>query len=756
MGREEEAQQIAEAIMKDSKPWNSILGFTGDWTLFSEETVRESLSRRITSKEDITGLIEVIMADPNLGCQVDLIDALISIVYQNFCVCSDFLEEVLKHACNEVLKGPIHDWFIEVLRMDQYVIPFYELLSQDVRLRDDSQLVEALKSNMTGIKTSLREIDNPWDLLVPIAHIPEIFLSDEVLEEVTDIVFQYNDPSYVLSRLRRVEELQDKEEFWNKLIQKFMENDHILLEDLQDAFGLKWLLVPQFSHWTDARNAKERLNNLIETKGWPLMRLSLLSEVRNAELYCYNSGMITETEMEETRNRFFEILGIESLSGYRGDLRDIVREIEWKGSFDQLETDVFDRALFLLESQIHASGSTHSIEIKKLEKTRAARLIPEILELRNDEIEHAEVKIYNRSCVDLRPLWQCKYGRDILKARQVWQFCSTDKLREIEEDLKQLGFRIRVTHAEYNECSDITPQPEYRLGTVAERTASYNAFADGLRLLAESQHPEALEIGLRLIKRFPWMYYTSEGWKVDGLPFPFDEIIALLGKMKQERSFNTLISLLQRPLCFDDSNSRAPSIRATILSAIETHHDSRVIRPIIVTLYSVIKHIEEVGSLPRPAMDELDTFLMAAVDILKRYKPIELFEPLLGIYDRLFHLRFFNWPEANEYRARMAVLEGIRMLELQEEHITLLIDRLTSQREHVSEDMAGILESLGLPAIEKLIQLMENGNDHEARVARSILGRMGDEASTAVRKHIDSKKKMLSDTERQQTSLRGS
>ena len=67
MGREEETQELADKILKDSKPWTSISKFDGDPTLFADEIVKNALAERIQSNDEASEITEIVVSQSELG-----------------------------------------------------------------------------------------------------------------------------------------------------------------------------------------------------------------------------------------------------------------------------------------------------------------------------------------------------------------------------------------------------------------------------------------------------------------------------------------------------------------------------------------------------------------------------------------------------------------------------------------------------------------------------------------------------------------
>ena len=494
MGRQEEAQNLATTVLNDKTPWKSISDFNGDCSLFCEKIVEDAFFKKFQF-EELREITKIIMSNPKLGKCRELIETLGETMFHNSGDLYVFFEDITGNANTEILKGPIRNWFIELIGSRYDPIRVFSIVSQHPEYENDSEFLDVLKKNIQGISLTIEEMYSPTEELKPIAEFNEIFEQMDVINALVEWISRCDQWDEAIKDLIEVPAIGNREEIWTKIYPK-LEDLGVLFWSIQVPFGLFWLLVPKYTNNEDISTSRQRLRELIQSRGWPLARLSLVSEL-NAAKWDFDDDEISGEELDKTRKRFFEILGIEDLSVLEGSLELLLRDVTWNGSFEELTDDIFDNAIILLENQI-VSGITKNIDVSKLQNTRASKLIPKILEKRKQEMASAEVILHNDSCVDLRLLWRTAYGYEILKSRKFWKFCSLDRFKELNQQFLELGFPVSISQTM---CTDPTPygKSDKDFEQRIDSEASYESITEGLRKLVKTKHPEGLQIAKNLV-----------------------------------------------------------------------------------------------------------------------------------------------------------------------------------------------------------------------------------------------------------------
>ena len=104
---------------------------------------------------------------------------------------------------------------------------------------------------------------------------------------------------------------------------------------------------------------------------------------------------------------------------------------------------IYDRTLELLENQLTNEGPTLFLEVERMKNTRASKLIPQIIELRKEEINNITLQIKG-SRIFLRPLWLTHYGLTILKAMGMGLTTNSEGLAKIKSSFEELDLSIQT------------------------------------------------------------------------------------------------------------------------------------------------------------------------------------------------------------------------------------------------------------------------------------------------------------------------
>jgi len=144
-------------------------------------------------------------------------------------------------------------------------------------------------------------------------------------------------------------------------------------------------------------------------------------------------------------------LGMTELSGFDGDPKMLLEGTEDCNSFREANHIIFDNAVRLLEKQIDNDGPTLFLDIDKMRKTSASKLIPKIVERRTNEVETTVIP-RTGSKVFLESLWMTHYGFQILEAANIGLVTTLESFNSIRDSFDEVGMTI-----ETHESS--TPQP---------------------------------------------------------------------------------------------------------------------------------------------------------------------------------------------------------------------------------------------------------------------------------------------------------
>jgi hypothetical protein len=202
--------------------------------------------------------------------------------------------------------------------------------------------------------------------------------------------------------------------------------------------GAPWTAPPVIM-WMSYRELAQKLD-------WHGIRrriTSTLEKLSQEDWYAAQRGMLIG-------------LGMEELAGFDGNPENLLRGTTDDISFKDARHIIFDGTIEMIESQIERGGPTLFLDIEKMRKTRASKLIPKIAERRREEVENARLYIKG-SRVFLEELWMTHYGHQMLIASKLGFTTDLEGLESIKSRFEELGMEIRTEHA----MADVTPRMDF-------------------------------------------------------------------------------------------------------------------------------------------------------------------------------------------------------------------------------------------------------------------------------------------------------
>ena len=212
--------------------------------------------------------------------------------------------------------------------------------------------------------------------------------------------------------------------------------DHLLryiftTKELIERFYLKrpdgapWSAIPVII-WLDFKTLSEETN-------WRTMRDRVAMLIKS----------LPKEKWFSCQRGFLQSLGMGELSGYDGNPIRLIDTTESDMSYSEARNAIYDRTLDLLEGQLVDNGPTLFLEVERMKNTRASKLIPQIIELREKEIENTTLQIKG-SRIFLRPLWLTHYGLTILKAMNMGLTTDSEGLNRIQSSLAELDLLVQT------------------------------------------------------------------------------------------------------------------------------------------------------------------------------------------------------------------------------------------------------------------------------------------------------------------------
>ncbi|MFW9845627.1 MAG: leucine-rich repeat domain-containing protein [Candidatus Thorarchaeota archaeon] len=150
---------------------------------------------------------------------------------------------------------------------------------------------------------------------------------------------------------------------------------------------------------------------------------------------------------------FLKLLRIDEIGIYDGPLEHIISAIPEDADFSTTRARIYDRMIELVGKQLATDGPTLFMDVDRLSVTRGSKLVPSILERREDEIRGVKIPIFNGEA-NLVPLWLTSYGHAVLKSLGIQDYqVNKSKIRRIRSALKEVGYKLSTTRVNSPEAT---------------------------------------------------------------------------------------------------------------------------------------------------------------------------------------------------------------------------------------------------------------------------------------------------------------
>jgi len=189
--------------------------------------------------------------------------------------------------------------------------------------------------------------------------------------------------------------------------------------------GAPWSATPVII-WLDFETSSEEAN-------WEILRKRVTMLIKS----------LPKEKWFNCQRGFLQSLDMAELSGYDGNPIHLIETTESDMSYSEARSAIYDRTLDLLEDQLTNNGPTLFLDVERMKNTRASKLIPQIIELREKEIENTTLQIKG-SRIFLRPLWLTHYGLTILKAMNMGLTTDSEGLNRIQSSLAELDLLVQT------------------------------------------------------------------------------------------------------------------------------------------------------------------------------------------------------------------------------------------------------------------------------------------------------------------------
>jgi hypothetical protein len=476
--------------------------------------------------------------------------------------------------------------------------------------------------------------------------------------------------------------------------------------------------------------------------------------------------------LNEVYLSLFDLLDLPEFRGIDGGLDKLVEELSGVQSFPEMKTMASTKLIELAKGQIERKGSTALFDIEALTESTGVVLIPLIIDRRKSETEDVAVPIRQGACVDLRPLTYTYTGLQIVQALGLWNFCSIDGLEEVRMALDQLGIELTVVDDESDnseESVSITQGLKLVVSElVSEEASEYSlreanrprrlaeanrprkdSLREGLGLLAETNHPEAISVIKQLLgpfhnheysdpeQRNDWGYEPS-AWthKITGKQVPsytthaFEPALKALGRIGNREAKELLVRFLHEahysgyPDAYPKAERQGHVVRA--LSKKPSEQDEWLVPHLMKHLPSFYDMIDQTGQYISTEA------LLPMLSILVPYKPEGLFDIVLDILQNLYKLKHHEGNEGEIWKRLMH-------LELNVEELARVIDYLKEREMRFINPFGragppkGWPRSLDTPKYPDIsfLTLIQSSEEH---VSEDLLAELDDIRLTSERK----------------------
>jgi len=146
-------------------------------------------------------------------------------------------------------------------------------------------------------------------------------------------------------------------------------------------------------------------------------------------------------------------LGMMELAGLDDNPKKLLQGTNSSTSLKEAGHIIFDNAVRLLETQLDNDGPTLFLDIDKMRKTRASKLIPKIVERRRNEVENVVIPSKG-SKVFLESLWMTHYGMQILQATNMDLVTNLESFNSIKRSFDELDMNIKTEDVGATQLSD--------------------------------------------------------------------------------------------------------------------------------------------------------------------------------------------------------------------------------------------------------------------------------------------------------------
>ncbi len=156
-------------------------------------------------------------------------------------------------------------------------------------------------------------------------------------------------------------------------------------------------------------------------------------------LACYN-----------LRTAFIELVKLEHLRGFDGDLKQFIDAIDDLATYEEATLQLSTMLSEALIDQVRSGGSTHFIDLDLIRSHPVLAVVAStVIESRKKEMDRVAL-VEQNGIYDTSSLWYTVYGAEVLGALKIGLSATRDEVERIQRQLKKVG--IDILH-EVDTCS---------------------------------------------------------------------------------------------------------------------------------------------------------------------------------------------------------------------------------------------------------------------------------------------------------------
>ncbi len=197
-----------------------------------------------------------------------------------------------------------------------------------------------------------------------------------------------------------------------------------------------WSLAVHVDEWKGASRFVEPLVKTLKWSGFADMVRGVIKQVNEARR---QEKRVPRPSLSQI---MYLVLDMRELKAYPGSVVDFFNEVSDEMDYKTGRRYIYEKTVDAISAYIERGASTAYFDVERMASTSAARLVPQILRSRREEVEKAALKVRG-GIVDLSRLWKTYYGAQVLTALRLGETTNSRGLAKVESAFAQLGIELR-------------------------------------------------------------------------------------------------------------------------------------------------------------------------------------------------------------------------------------------------------------------------------------------------------------------------